>query len=565
MMFRKLIGPMALATTMMVLAPAMASAQDRVPAEKRLPPGVLAYATVPSGQNLAERLKNSSTGDLINDPAMAEFRDHVLEKISEGAQEAEEELGFPLSDLQALFAGEVAVAAVRPAGQTLGYAILAEVGDHKDIFDKVMEKVDSGINKENVETLKENIDDIEVTVYSFEIEAGDGKKIPSTFCWFLKDGTFVGGSSLRILESIVERWDGEHQMTFSDSLVYTAIMEKCEANQGEPVIKWYFEPIQLSLASMSLSPDLAMASAMASAYLPILGLNGLKGMGGTVEIATDKYDSISRTMIYADQPTTGVLKVFEFPSTISGPPAWVPSEAATYFSVNWNLPGAYRAVASMYDTFTGQPGGFDRMVDNATADAAGGDLNIKDDIVDAITGEVHGYFIPPTDGNPENIKGVFALKIASAEKAAKIMDLMTSDGEFEKETVRGREVLKNSNGNGIATYADGNLYFSSDIDRIEAAIAGKADKPLSANADFIAARAKAPAKLAMITYANATDGWKASYDAARNGDLDSATEGEIDFSLLPPFEDISKYFVSSISYAVGDENGAVIVQMGLKK
>ena len=61
---------------------------------------------------------------------------------------------------------------------------------------------------------------------------------------------------------------------------------------------------------------------MIQMFMPLLGINNLKGIGGNIDLVTDEFDSISRTLIYVDLPASGLLKVFQFPAVEQSPPSW---------------------------------------------------------------------------------------------------------------------------------------------------------------------------------------------------------------------------------------------------
>lgn len=546
----------------------LSSANAQVPSEKRLPPGVLAFFSVPSVRDLGMQMKDTSFGRMFNDPAFDDFKQQFKDKFNEGLAEFEQKAGFPASDLEALLEGESAFAAVRPIGQSLSLVWMHHIGDHKDIFDQLVTKIHEELADEGVEPESGEIDGVAITKYTVPFP-GDRSGKTMTIGWFLKDETFVIASSTAVLESVLERWDGQHRMTFADAPTYQAIMERCTKDDAEPSAKFYYEPVQLSLAAMSMSPDMAMASAMASAYVPVLGLNKLKGVGGATYYATEKFDMVSRSMCYMDLPATGVMKIFECPTELTGPPAWVPAESFTYYGLKWNVNGAYEAIENMYDSFMGQPGGFEQMVNNAAARADGLSLNPKKDVIDVLTGEIHFYMLPGLEEAPDQPRGMVSIGVNDEAKAKKLLTALIENGDYETETIRDVEIytggnLENGTLNPALAVSNGNILVGSSPDQLKAAIEGTG-KALKDSPEFQKSAAEIPEKQAMLSYASAGEGWKQYYEAARSGQYDAVTEGEIDFSTLPPFEVVQKYLTPYISYAVGEEGGAYFEQFGLRK
>jgi hypothetical protein len=69
-----------------------------------------------------------------------------------------------------------------------------------------------------------------------------------------------------------------------------------------------------------------------------------------------------------------------------------------------------------------------------------------------------------------------------------------------------------------------------------------------------------PEKASMLGFTDTAATTRLGYESLRAGSLDALTEGEIDFSLLPEFDVISKYFQPSAYYMTPIERGAISVQ-----
>ena len=78
-------------------------------------------------------------------------------------------------------------------------------------------------------------------------------------------------------------------------------------------------------------------AAMIVGFLPVLGMNNLKAAGGTMSMMEGDFDSVSRTLFYMEQPTSGLLEVFNFPAEVQSPPAWAPKNATSFMATNWGI------------------------------------------------------------------------------------------------------------------------------------------------------------------------------------------------------------------------------------
>lgn len=544
-----------------------APAQGAAPAEKLLPPGVLAYASCPNVEELKERFSHSSFGELLNDKALDDFRAEISGAMSAAANGISEELGIPLEDLLALPSGTVTLAAIRPVGQSLGYVAIFDAGSHGETLEQLLTKIEEELAARDAERQTETFDDVEIVQYTLAgLEEGDE---PMTFAYFVQDSVLVLGSSPALLESVITRWDGAHSSTFADNEVYAYIRQQCQTNErSRPVVTWYVNPVELTTSILAMNEQMAMQSVMLSAYLPTLGLNRLKAMGGAIEMGTPEFSSVSRTFIYIDPPATGVLKMFEFPATITGPPAWVPADASQYMGMHWDLPGAYGAVESIYDTFTGQPGAFEKMVSNLSRQPGAPELHPKRDVVEVLTGQVQMYFNAPEPSEVTQLNGIIAIGVADDERARDTLLQViesTQGAAPEPMSMHGTDVYALDGSDFSMAIKGGYIYFATNADLLAGPLAGTAPATgsLTGSPEFQAIAAQLPKESSILAFQRQDDQYEALYEMLRSGQLDSIFEGNLDFGKLPPFEQIRKHFRPTASYSIPDAQGALMVNFEL--
>jgi hypothetical protein len=382
----------------------------------------------------------------------------------------------------------------------------------------------------------------------------------------------VAGSSLAVLETVLERWDGSDEDCFAQNEIYQVMLKQCVPNEeSKPQIKWFVTPIELVMAGLSMSPQTQLYAGIASAYLPTLGLNKLKAYGGTTEIATKEFESISRTVVVTNPPPAGLLKVFEFPDTLTGPADWVPADAASFTAFNWNIDGAYKALGAMYDTFQGRPGSWDQLIDGLSDQADG--IHIKEDIVDVLTGEVQFYMNikPGADLNadmPTNpLQGIVAISVRDAAKARTLIDhiLKEADEETATRMFQGTEILEVQGDNPVAiAIVNDRIYFAENSTRLESAILGMTGEPLSRSPRYLAAKAHMPEKFSMTSWTDPALQWETFYTKLKAGEFDNMLEGNLNTSTLPEFTVISKYLRPTVSYMVPTERGTMTVNFTLR-
>jgi len=541
------------------VAPSLAA--DDITADQRLPNGVLLYLSAPDVVTAHESFQKTGISQLINDPALEKFRQQLVEKFNDVEKKTQDELGLSISDITSLFSGEVTLAVVRPVGQSLGGVLFVDIGGHQDILEKLIAKAEAADEEGKAEKETDTIGDQKITVYTIAVKDDEDAE-PVTVAYFIKDDKLVVASAVSILESILDQWDGTAEDSFARNEIYSEIIGKCTVKDSRPAMQYFIDPVGLLVSGLSMNPDTQLFAGMV--YSPAFGLNGLKGIGGTLELATDEFDSIGRAMYYVDGPASGLLKIFEFRPSISAPPKWVPAGAGQFIAFDWNIKGAYEAIESIYDSFTG-PGKFVQTI-TGLAQQSGANLHIKDDIVDVLSGQFQWYLLPGE--KPENMQGTLAIGVNDAAKGQHLVDsIMTMTGETEKTEFKGVQLftLKEEGQKGAAAVKDKFIMVSPSADQLKLALSGPAEQPLVNSENYLKIAGKIPEKVSLLGYQNPADQLEAGYEKARAGEFDSFTEGKLDLSVLPPFEVLKKYLTPSASYFVPDEHGTLGVQFSLKR
>ncbi len=552
-----------LATLCLLASGSAWAADDEVYAEDRIPSNVLLYVTSLDAAGAYEKFQNTSMGKLIQDPAMKPFIDQIHERIGEAKSELEEKWKISVNELINAFQGEVAFAVIRPVGQGIGWVAFLEYGDAKSTVDAVLERAQSELKKEgelSVET--EDFEGTKVTTYTFTKKDEDQ---PTTVSISLlqKDGQLVLGSDSGVLSAVIDRWDGEHEDTFGNNKIYETIYNKCITDDdADPALIYYIDPIGLLANGLSMTPQTQNYAALV--YMPPLGLASLKAIGGVTEFDTKDFDYVSRSLLYLDGPPTGVLKIFQLRSQTLNVPNWVPADASQYFTLDWDVKGAYEAIESIYDSFSG-PGRF-AMASSGLLQQVGLELKLKPDVIDVLSGKIQGYMQNSADesGIP---RGVLSIGITDKAKGKKLLDAVWPlVGGAKSSDVSGATLYEpeNDEQNVAMAVKDDAVLISSDAAQIQTALASNPKSPLTSSSEFKAVLKHIPPQVSLFSYQNANGQIAEAYEKARAGELDAIVEGKLDFSVLPPFEQISKYFTAKGGYYIPDEKGTLGVQFGQK-
>ncbi len=572
-----------------------AFAAEKGPNDRLLPPNTFLYVTVPNVGELKTRFAKTHTGQLLHEPKLADFMGEIHKKLNEISDEVQKHIGVRLSDAFAIPDGEISLAVLLPTdAKKLAVAAIVDFGKNRDTVDTILKNTAEGLDKAGFKKATRDFEGTQLTVYTRANKSdGDDKKddksekpeepdFGSQVAYAIKGDTLIASSSPVALQDILRRWGGKHAETLAELAPYKAIVDLGKQESSPSVLTWYVNPVSLVQAFVK-SAEVDQSIGMAMAVLPLLGLNNLKAIGGTVHMDTEKYDSISRILVYVDQPATGVLGVLHFPATKQTPPAWVKEDSTSYIAINWDIQKAFTAIEGLVDQFMG-PGFTAQKLDEWATDDNGPKIHIKKDVLDNLDGSIDVCTDSPDANNPESMRLLVALGVKDAKKAkaaldkvSKMQGIPVKTRDFRGEiiyTLEGIPGFGNSNKEMGLTVVQNHLMFSNDVSRLEQLILGDKDrKPLAEAEKYKKIAEYFPAETSIKWYQEQVGQMKGIYEMFRSGKasesmsaipvLGKLIEG-IDFKKLPEFDAIKKYLPPSGSYGAPHANGAIFVSFSPK-
>lgn len=531
--------------------------EDTAP-QALFPPETYLFISCPSVDDMKERFAETSMGKLWNDRSMSGVRDEVQKHVDEFASQVKDHVGIPFADLLALPSGEISLGVSKVQNKLAG-ALIIDVGDHTDTLKKVIGKINSALSEKGTKST-ETYEEIELSIY--KPKEGTGPDL----VLFSDESYFVFTTGVPMAKAIIDRWDGKHEKTLGKSPYLTTIFEECEESEDAfSDLYFYVEPINLALEAMKLDPRSAGNAAMAQGFLPLLGLDKLKAIGGAVSLESDDYDTVSRTMFYVDQPLGGILSIFRMPATLDGPPAWVGKNVDQYSGFTWDVPGAYKAVDTLVGTFAPQLGGLDGLLDQVANNPGNPGIHPKKDLLDQLTGTVHVISVEKEGAEP---KMLFAVGVKDEKAVANVFEKVSAQVPNLKprmfEGVRVYDVDTQGDSAPAMAVTRGSLFIATDPSALEAAIRGKsvAEEPLSGAEDYKNVAEHFPKPASSIGFARPAAQIKSVWNMAKSGQFTDELHG-LDLTKLPEFDSVKKYFSPSGSYIAPHEKGAVMVNFSL--
>ena len=549
------------------------AADEAVPTDRLLPPEVSVYFSVPDVAELKTRWAKTAMGSLTQDSTFEPFKTEISKALEHVSGEIEKELGVGLKDLLQIPSGEFAFAVLTPPGKKISAALFLDFGDSEKTINALMEKAEKALEENGAESDDEEIDGTKVTTWSFKTGPGQ----PNQLVYFIKDTMLVATSDMNTAKGVLSRWDGKHSDTFADNDNYNLIREKCSTDDEDGLLVWYLNPMGLIQAGISQVAAQNPQAALVMGFLEPLGITALKAVGGSADMATENYDGISKTFLVIEQPTKGLMNVFQFPAIEQKPPKWVSSNASAWFSLNWDIAGAYTAVETMVDMFRG-PGQTAAFIDQMAQQEGGPKVHLKKDIIDVVSGRIQVVMEPGKKKDDEKAQDrvVVALGLKDAKKFQATLTKLTKlpgfpgqAREFKGATIIEFEV-PDFTGNlepkmaGLAIGKD-QLMFSNDVTAVESMLRGDTDgDALVDSAEYKVIAEHLPAKASIVSFSRSDSQVEALWDMAKGGQA-SLFLPMIDFSKLPEFDTVKKYLTPNGGYSVPDKKGVLFVSFGTKK
>lgn len=567
------------------LSQVVLTAAERPPAPQLLPADTVAYLRVANVQDFLKQFRESSGGKLANDDRLRPLIDQLYGSARSAFEEVEAQVGASLDKLLALPQGEFCFALVRPETGSVVPVLLLDLGASDETARTLISRLEARAAEAGATRSTEEIGDTTLTLLKLANEE-------RTIAYFLREGTVIAAAEPGVAKRILATWQTGVGKRLVENVQFASIMRHCRPAEDEvPQISFFVDPI--GIAKQQLRGNLAGQAGLA--LIAGLGLDGLKGIGGTMAMNVGNYDGIMHLHVLLAQPRRGVLEVPALTGGDATPEAFVPSDAAQYLTIHWDMERAYKAFASVYDSVRGQ----DRLgMDFGRIKERFG-VDLEKDVIQFVDGRFTyvACHERPVTLNSQSHLIAFRLReghdmSAVVQKVAEKLDRRiverTVDGvKFftrERENAPNPESLQRRPEPCFGV-VDGYFVLCDSRQLFDRAIAARnnADKQLATQLDFklIASKLRripGGREPTMLTFSRPEEGLRAVYDLAadpRTRDrLSKSSENNRFFRALhealrdnplPPFEDLAKYVAPGGGLLTSDETGWHYFAFSLKR
>ena len=367
----------ALALAASVCRPALA---ERPSAPRLLPEKTLAYVRVTDTPTLVERFRDTSLGRIVKDEQVRPLVAQLYGSVENAWKQIEDRVGLPLGELLKIPQGEICVAFVAPPEQPPGLVVLLDVKNQLPSAYKLLGRGEDALLENGGTKVEEKIGDQPVSVYT----GRDGNSI----LLHEREGTLLFANSKPLMEYLLKSWSGtavdskgQLHKTLSDNNSFNSIMSRCAGSVDDPPQLTYFvDPIEL-VRSLTRGGFAATGLAL----IPVLGLDGLKGVGGSITFSTGEFDDVQHMHVLLDNPRAGVVELLAMKSADVTPESWIPPDVITYNTLNWDFQHTFDKAAGLYNSLTSEKE-FQMEVQRRISERLG--VDFEKDVLPAMEGRV---------------------------------------------------------------------------------------------------------------------------------------------------------------------------------
>ena len=281
-----------------------------------------------------------------------------------------------LEEIRELPAGEMCFAVIAPRRKKPAFVFIIDTDDESAVVEKALQRGRDLAEEADIELEIEETDDV-----TFEKFVVDGQDV----MMFRKAGSVVIGTDLDEMNAIVDRWMGrevEKVKPLKENRKFITIMNRCRGTKDLPNdFRFFVDPISLvkSTTRGNAGAQLALN------FLPILGLDGFLGVGGSMIINEMDFESVAHMHILLSNPRAGIFEMLALKPGEYEPQPWVPNNAVSYVSASLDTKKMFSELEKMYDSFNGDGAMNEEIEDEINSELG---IDFYEDIIENVSGRM---------------------------------------------------------------------------------------------------------------------------------------------------------------------------------
>jgi hypothetical protein len=577
------------------------------PAENLLPSDTLAFFAVPDCAAVRVAAKQSPGWLFWGDPAMKPFHDHFVAKWNEQyVAPLERDLGVKVTDFMDLPQGQLTVAVTvngsnghddTPPGLLLLLDTKGKSDSLKTNLDALVKKwtaAGRALRTEKIHGLAFTVVPLASNDFAGILpkktpvaELGKEPKPeakPGEIYLAQFESLLIAGNSPKVVEPVAAHLTGGNTPAIADNAVFAA--DKLAQFRENPEYygwfngKGFFDLLsQLPENSDSDAPPSLMSGLSAAKIFGALGLTGMKSASFALRESREG-SSLTVHVAAPEDGRAGLLKIFALPPKDAGVPPFVPAEAVKFSRVRLDGKQTWAELQKMIAGLS--PNGQASLnavinIANSLGQAKNPAFDLRNDLFGNLNDDIISYQKPATGTSLAELNSppvIFLVAVSNPDATIGAIKTIASMSNPQDASVQPREFLGRkihaialksapTAGGGAkqsrslyVTASGGYLVLSTDNAIVEEYLrsADGSTKPLRENAGLAAAQQHlGGAGGGLFGYENQRETMRATFKALKNTAAADPTlkmfppafRAWLDFSLLPDYDAVAKYFYLS--------------------
>ncbi|MFM8735285.1 MAG: hypothetical protein ACKOC8_08840 [Pirellulales bacterium] len=425
--------------------------------ETVFPATTRAWISIPDFRGFQDHFDRSPYGQLIADPTMKTFVEHLREQISKNGKQRLAKLGLTLEDLGKVPGGELAAAAIEVEGGRLATVLLVDTTGREDEARALVERIGVRLLEQKATKVTVAGAPPELTAYQLPPDPNDvrtegGGRTRRVAFALAPQALVVGDDALQVGQAFAVLAQGrKDSLSTLDS--FKAVIEPCAAQvtAAAAPLRWFVDPLKFAAAYQASNPP--REKRKGPDYVAILGRQGfdaIKAAGGVLVFGDGGHAMRHHSVIHAP-PLPGrdpesvdrydlAARMLRFPNATGvAPAAWVPRDVAGWAAMQWDVQTAFASAESLVDDIVGDKGVFDDVIASLKEDPDGPQIDVEKDLVACLGKRVSVItdHVEPISTDCERI--VIAMEAADeARVAATVAKVMGADSDMRKIELAGQ-------------------------------------------------------------------------------------------------------------------------------
>jgi hypothetical protein len=581
-------------------------------AEQLLPAETMLMFTVKNFDEATNNFWKSSLGRLWNDEAMHPTREKFSARwTNEVSNSLEKNFKVKLSDYIELVRGQFTFALTKSAEENKapGFLLLVDSKDKADLLKTRLAELQKKWTEGDHKLKTEKIRDIEFSAYEFtqanlqrfaRLVSGKGEAPPDPEAATNKITLLVGqsqsllliGTQTRDLEKVLARQSGGGVPSLGEQPVFQSNFNSLFRDAG--IYGWLdFKPI----FEQMIKPTGAVAAAAQTKgvenlkiekILPAIGLGELKSIALRAGAGADGYD-MTIFLTAPEATRQGLLKILAPPAKDASPPPFVPADAVKFQRVRIDFQQAWATVEGVLTKIDPSVAGIVQLMLNAAGKDKDPNFDLRKSIIESVGDDFISYEKAPKNGNVPAINLIGARNPEQLLNGIRVVLRMLpepiggaplKEREFLGRKIYsvnlappgvpappGSELQLAATGNYVVIARD-NAILEEYLRSAEAppkplrdlpGLADAAQKVGGMNTGWFSFENQAETMRAAIEEAKKNPGKDQEESSGLNlsiiGNRSSPVADWIDYSTLPPFDRVAKYFYYSLLTATSTPEG----------